>query len=94
MRLRISQQYPLVHLNEYIYTLEENDLRNSDEKMFAYVDPKNRAIQLEMEQACTEHLKTIRAYLPPVFENIDLSEGTFPVEASVIIPVRNRIKNG
>jgi len=92
LRLRISQQYPLIHLNEYLYTLEENDLRNSDEKMFAYVDPKNRAVQLEMEQACTEHLKTIGAYLPPVFENIDLSEGTFPVEASVIIPVRNRIR--
>jgi len=92
LRLRISQQYPLIHLNEYLYTLEENDLRNSDEKMFAYVDPKNRAVQVEMEQACTEHLKNIGAYLPPVFENIDLSEGTFPVEASVIIPVRNRIQ--
>jgi len=92
LRLRLSQQYPLVHLNEYLYTLEESDLRNSDEKMFAYVDPKNRGVQLEMEEACTEHLKTIGAYLPPVFENIDLCEGTFPVEASVIIPVRDRIR--
>ena len=86
LRLKISQKYPLVHLNEYLYTLEENDQRNSDEKMFAYVDPKNRAVQLEMEQACTEHLKAIGAWLPPVFENVDLSEGSFPVEASVIIP--------
>ena len=92
LRLKISQDYPLVHLNEYLYTLEENDKRNSDEKMFAYVDPKNRATQIEMEQACTEHLKAIGAWLPPVFEHINLEEGTFPVEASVIIPVRNRIK--
>jgi len=92
LRLKISQDYPLVHLNEYLYTLEENDLRNSDEKMFAYVDPKNRAVQLEMEQACTEHLKAIGAWLKPVFDKIDLNEGAFPVEASVIIPVRNRIK--
>lgn len=92
LRLRISQHFPLVHLNESLYTLEENDLRNSDEKMFAYVDPKNRAVQIEMEQACSDHLKTIGAYLPPVFENIDLSVGNFPVEASVIIPVRNRIR--
>jgi hypothetical protein len=92
LRLKISQKAPLVHLNEYLYTLEESDLRNTDEKMFAYVDPKNRAAQIEMEQACTEHLKAIGAWLPPVFENIDLHEGAFPVEASVIIPVRNRIK--
>ena len=92
IRLKISQNYPLVHLNEYLYTLEENDLRNSDEKMFAYVDPKNRSVQVEMEQACTEHLKAIGAWLPPIFENIDLHKGFFPVEASVIIPVRNRIR--
>jgi len=92
LRLKISQKAPLVHLNEYLYTLEESDLRNTDEKMFAYVDPKNRAAQIEMEQACTEHLKAIGAWLPPVFENIDLHEGAFPVEASVIIPVRNIIK--
>jgi len=92
LRLKISQDYPLVHLNENLYTLEENDLRNSDEKMFAYVDPKNRAVQIEMEQACTEHLKAIGAWLKPVFEKIDMNEGFFPVEASVIIPVRNRIK--
>lgn len=92
LRLKISQHYPLVHLNEYLYTLEENDLRNPDEKMFAYVDPKNRAVQVEMEQSCTQHLKVIGAWLPPVFENVELAEGSFPVEASVIIPVRNRIK--
>jgi hypothetical protein len=92
LRLRISQTYPLVHLNEYLYTLIENDHRSSDEKMFAYVDPKNRSVQVEMEEACTDHLKAIDAWLPPVFENIDLKQGQFPVEASVIIPVRNRIK--
>lgn len=92
LRLKISQKYPLLHLNEYLYTLKEDDLRNSDEKMFAYVDPKNRAVQLEMEKACTEHLKAIGAWLPPVFDKINLDEGTFPVEASVIIPVRNRVK--
>ncbi len=92
LRLKISQNYPVLHLDEYLYTLEEDDNRTSDEKMFAYVDPKNRAVQLEMEAACTEHLKTIGAWLPPVFEKVDLSEGDFPVEASVVIPVRNRKK--
>jgi hypothetical protein len=92
LRLRISQSLPILHLDESLYTVEENDLRDSDEKMFAYVDPKNRAVQVEMEQACTAHLKAIGAWLPPYFESVDLRQGNFPVEASVIIPVRNRIK--
>lgn len=92
LRLKISQKYPIVHLEEHLYTIEETDLRDSDEKMFAYVDPKNRAVQVEMEQACTSHLKSIGAWLPPFHETVDLKKGEFPVEASVIIPVRNRIK--
>ena len=92
LRLKISQKFPIVHLDENLYTMEETDLRDSDEKMFAYVDPKNRAVQVEMEQACTAHLKAIGAWLPPYFETMDLQKGDFPVEASVIIPVRNRIK--
>ena len=92
LRLKISQKYPIVHLEESLYTVEETDLRDSDEKMFAYVNPKNRAVQIEMEQACTAYLKNIGAWLPPYFEMVDLQNGGFPVEASVIIPVRNRIK--
>lgn len=92
IRLAISRSYPLIHLEEDLYTVEDFDLRNSDEKMFAYVDPKNRSVQLEMEASCTEHLKEIGAWLPPVFESVELSEDSFPVEASVIIPVRNRVK--
>lgn len=92
LRLKISQKQPIVHLEENLYTIEETDLRDSDEKMFAYVDPKNRAVQVEMEQACTAHLKAIGAWLPPYFETVDLKQGNFPVEASVIIPVRNRIR--
>ncbi len=92
LRLKISQKYPIIHLEENLYTIEETDLRDSDEKMFAYVDPKNRSVQVEMEQACTAHLKAIGAWLPSYFETVDLQQGVFPVEASVIIPVRNRIK--
>jgi glycosyltransferase involved in cell wall biosynthesis len=56
------------------------------------VDPKNRKRQIEMEQACTEHLKAIGGYLEPTFRDIEFSETEFPCEASVIIPVRNRIR--
>lgn len=92
LRLKVSQRAPLFHLNEYLYTEVELDTRKSGEKMFDYVDPKNRAVQIEMELACTDHLKQIGGYLKPVFKTIAFDESNFPVEASVIIPVRNRVK--
>jgi glycosyltransferase involved in cell wall biosynthesis len=70
----------------------ENDMRRTGEKMFDYVDPKNRAIQIEMEKACTDHLKKTGGYLSPDFKRIDFDDVSFEYEASVIIPVRNRIK--
>ncbi len=92
LRLRISRIAPLVHINEYLYTDITLDNRASGEKIFDYVDPRNRANQIEMEQACTEHLKAIGGYLEPKFDTIDLNSGNFANEASVIIPVRNRVR--
>lgn len=92
VRLRISETASLLHLDEYLYTEVELDTRRSGEKQFDYVDPKNRAVQIEMEQACTAHLKRIGAYLAPQFEPVDLSCNDFENEASVIIPVRNRAR--
>ncbi|MDR1610388.1 MAG: glycosyltransferase family 2 protein [Candidatus Symbiothrix sp.] len=90
LRLKISRKYRLFHLQEPLYTELETDNRKSGEKIFDYVDPKNRQVQIEMEQACTHHLKAIGAWLKPEFTPVVFSEDTFPVEASVIIPVRNR----
>ncbi len=92
LRLKVSRKAELFHINEYLYAEVETDTRKSGEKQFDYVDPKNRAVQIEMEQACTSHLKKIGAYLEPEFTKIEFSETNFPVEASVIIPVRNRVK--
>lgn len=92
LRLKVSQQYSLIHIPEYLYTEVENDIRLSGEKQFDYVDPKNRAVQIEMESACTDHLKQIGGYLPPSFLPIDFNNASFKMEASVIIPVRNRAR--
>ena len=92
LRLKVSQHHPLVHINEYLYTEIEEDTRASGEKIFDYVDPKNRQVQIEMEQACTQHLKEVGAYLAPQFDKIEFNKDHFEQEASVIIPVRNRIK--
>lgn len=90
LRLKLSQRYALVHANEYLYSEVEEDNRKSGEKQFDYVDPRNRDRQIEMEKACAQHLKEIGGYLEPHFEDIDFNQGEFEVEASVIIPVRNR----
>jgi hypothetical protein len=92
LRLKLSQQYGIEHVNEYLYSEIEVDRRTSGEKLFDYVDPKNRDIQLEMERACTHHLQAIEAYLAPHFDEIYFDKLNFPVEASVIIPVYNRAK--
>lgn len=92
LRLKVAQTDSLVHINEYLYTEIEEDLRKSGEKMFDYVDPKNREVQIEMEQACTEHLKAVGGYLAPQFKSVAFDAGHFEYEASVIIPVRNRIR--
>lgn len=104
LRLKASEKGLLVHINEYLYYEVETDTRKSGEKLFDYVDPKNRATQVEMEQICTEHLKAVGAYLEPgTVKEIDFEagkEGTefdanplpFEYEASVVIPVKNRAK--
>ena len=92
LRLLVSQECLPLHINEYLYTEVEEDTRLSGQKLFDYVDPRNRDRQIEMEQACTAHLKEIGGYLKPLFDTPRLEEGDFPVEASVIIPVRNRVR--
>lgn len=91
LRLKVSQNYQLLRAPEFLYTTIEKDNRKSGEKQFDYVNPKNRAVQLEMEAAVTDHLKKIGAYLEPKFKDINFNEGSFEFEASVVIPVRNRV---
>ena len=91
--LTVSEQFPIVHIKEPLYSAVENDVRNSGQKQFDYVDPRNRAVQIELESVCTEHLKRIGGWLSPdYFREIDTfnPKEDFPVTASVIIPVRNR----
>jgi glycosyltransferase involved in cell wall biosynthesis len=92
LRLAMTLHTSLVRAGEFLYSKVESDVRKSGEKLFDYVDPKNRQVQIEMEQAATAHLKRIGGYLAPRFKKVDLAGGNFPVEASVIIPVRNRAK--
>ena len=91
LRLALSRLGGFTHFKEYAYEECEDDNRKSGEKQFDYVNPAQRDVQIEMEQVCTAHLKEIGGYLRPYkYEDINLADGDFPVEASVIIPVLNR----
>lgn len=90
LRLHLSINYDITRLNEPLYMVSENDTRLSGAKNFDYVNPRNREVQIEMEHAFTLYAKRINAFLQPSFRSIDLKEGSFECEASVIIPVRNR----
>ena len=92
--LRLSMD-KIVHINEPLYTEQEMDTRTSGQKQFDYVDPRNRQVQIEMEKICTGHLKRIGGFLEPEFKEPDLAEfsdADFPVKATVVIPVFNRIR--
>ena len=93
LRLYLSRVGRLFHINEYLYTEEETDLRASGVKQFDYVNPANRDVQIEMEQAVTAHLEAIGALIDTHnYACPDFGEQDFAVEASVIIPVRDRVK--
>ncbi|MDX9880781.1 MAG: glycosyltransferase family 2 protein [Prolixibacteraceae bacterium] len=92
LRLKVSQKHSLVRVPEFLYTVDETDIRKSGQKLFDYVDPKNRQVQIEMEQAVTEHLKNVGAWLKPEFSEVTFAESEFATKASVIIPVLNREK--
>ncbi|MBO4817673.1 MAG: glycosyltransferase family 2 protein [Bacteroidales bacterium] len=89
LRLRFGK---IVHVNEMLYTETARDLRKSGEKQFDYVDPRNRDVQVEREDVCSDYLRRIGALLDAPFKPVPAQEGEFFFEASVIIPVFNRAR--
>ena len=97
LRLKISADQDLFHLPERLSTVDreqaaEEGGRADGRGHFAYVDPGNRVLQEEMEEAVTAHLKRIGAFLAPEFSDVPSSADSFSWEASVVIPVRNRVR--
>lgn len=96
LRLRMSEHGPLVHVaNRYAGALYSVKARATEHNVFDYL-LADKYVQLEMEEAVTEHLKRTGTYLAP-------GEHARPVEydpeeeerfaeciASVVIPVNNR----
>ncbi len=91
LRLKLSIDHALHHVREPLYSVAAARQRSGVDQLFAYVDPRNEAAQREMETVFTGHLKRIGAYLAADrFKRVTRTAGCFPVEASVVIPVRNR----
>ncbi len=97
LRLKISADHDLFHLPERLSVVHAappcaGEAVKTGRAHFAYCDPGNRPFQEEMEAAATAHLKRIGAWLGPHFSDVPRSVDRFPVEASVVIPVRNRVR--
>ncbi|NWF91629.1 MAG: glycosyltransferase family 2 protein [Syntrophaceae bacterium] len=91
LRLKLSIDHSLSHLKEPLYSVAWTNHVRSGENLFDYVDPRHQPIQKEMEAVFTDYLKKIGAYLPSDhLKKVEETPDAFPVEASVIIPVRNR----
>jgi hypothetical protein len=91
LRLKVSIDANIFHLQEYLYSMSASKERPNGERLFDYVDPRNASVQKEMEVVFTQYLKNVGAFLPAHFEPVPKLVDAFPVEASIIIPVRNRV---
>jgi hypothetical protein len=89
LRLRASERGAVLRLAEPTYVLPAVASGGGDGH-FSYVDPRNRDYQIAMERVATAHLERIGAHVPPPAGKLAAETAAFPVEASVVIPVRNR----
>lgn len=90
LRLRLSEMGSVVCCSEPLSVVgPAESCGDGGEAQFNYVDPRNRQVQIEMEQAFTAYLRRTVA-LVGTPQSVGF-EGDFPVECSVVIPVRNRV---
>jgi len=93
MRLKISRDYPIIHVARPLYTVADKKPPSSKSHMenhFAYTVGKNLLLQKKLEKLATNHLRYIGAYLKQPVRTAPAANNNFAAEASVIIPVRNR----
>lgn len=92
IRLKISETSSIFRIAEPLYLLTPVSATEAESRHFVYIDKKNRNVQIDMEKACTAHLKRIGALLTGNPKSVNLDCEGFDCEASIIIPVRNRQK--
>jgi hypothetical protein len=90
LRLAVSRKHSVIRISEPVYSVINTSETDASKKMFEYVDPKNREVQIEMEKVATNHLQKITAYLESSTIKLLNFKSDFDNEASIIIPVKNR----
>lgn len=91
LRLKLSHMGDLVRIPETLYSCRRVDNRKSGAKQHDYVDPRRAGYQKAMEKCALTHLREMQA-LTHEKKKLNLKEGDFPVESSVVIPVRDRVR--
>jgi len=88
LRLKVASVSPVIRVAEPLAAVRPVDRRTTGQAVFDYLTA-GRELQVEAEQICTAHLERLGARLEAPFAPF-VSQEPFPVEASVVIPVRNR----
>lgn len=100
LRLFLSLKGEIRHIREELYSaaaswkdLHDQNAEGENVGQFKYVDPKNRDVQLEMEDIFTAYLKETGAWLPERTKVLpsDIFRHVSP-QVSVVIPVYNRVR--
>lgn len=92
LRLRMSIGKTVAAIPEYLYTVEKKDFRKSGEKQHDYLLEDKRLLQQQMESTFGAFILDIEGWADPQTIDSKNWEDRFPVEASVIIPVKNRVQ--
>ena len=90
LRLKAQRSAPIVRLQEPMCLVRKRDRRSTGQAVFDYLRV-GRDGQIEAERVATEHLRSLGALVEGPFASCE-AEGHYPVEASVVIPVRDRVK--
>jgi hypothetical protein len=88
LRLKVSLAGEIVRIPEPLCLV--TDEYEEERGHFDYLDPAQLDYQKEMEQVATGHLMRIGAGCSHGFREVPAQQEQCPVEASVVIPVRNR----
>ncbi len=91
-RLFVSRGSKIVRIPEPLYHAENKGDDASGEKLFDYLKSDVKSVQSEREKVFTEYLKSIGSFLSPDRKVAAFNEAQFKNKASIIIPVKNRVK--
>lgn len=91
LRLRLTYWNTVAYIPEYLYTVDKLDNRKSGQKQHDYLLTEKAARQKENEEVLKRFLASCDA-LCKTHAEVNVADGNFPVEASVVIPVKDRVR--